>query len=601
MFEAYAGVRALPVRQAPYCPFPPASDRRAWEGAAARDRANLLTLYQQTREAPYPMCTASRFLAFTRTGSREAYETPYFFRRRKLIAAALHECLTGDGEAVDDVVDGVWCLCEETSWVISAHNVNAHPGARPASEQPLPDERSPYIDLFSAQTAMILSLTCALLGDRLDAVTPLIRRRVAREIEKRVLTPFETRDDFWWMGFIRADLCNWTPWIVSNVLVTAGIWLSDRDRLGTLAARALRMLDRWLAVVPPDGGCDEGVAYWNMAGGALLDCLEWLEPVCGLRFWEDEKLRAILRFPKLMHVGDGWFVNFADCDARPMLCGERLQTAGERIGDAELAALGAALRGTPSGQIADVPHMTRLLSRLFHPAAEAAQAASPGDAWLPDLQVRVARRGSWTLACKGGHNGESHNHNDVGSFVLYLDGKPLVIDVGNMTYTAKTFSPERYTLWNTRSANHNVPLVGTWEQVCGRERAASDVKPLPGGLSLSLEAAYPPEAGVRRMTRALTVDGAFAMRDEIALETAQPVTWVWMLYSRPELASDGAVLPGARLRFDPALTPRVEEIPVSDARMRQNYPGSVWRLTLTSRPGREHKQSFTIERTTIGE
>lgn len=601
MFEAYTGARALPVRQAPYCPFPPASDRRAWEGVATRDRDDLLSLYRQTREAPYPLCAASRFLAFTRTGSRAAYEEPYFFRRRKLIAAVLRECLTPDGEALDDVVDGVWCLCEETSWVISAHNTNAIPGARPASEQPLPDERSPYIDLFSAQTAMVLSLTCALLGDRLDAITPLIRRRVAREIEKRVLTPFETRDDFWWMGFLRADLCNWTPWIVSNVLVTAGVWLSDRDRLGALAARALRMLDRWLAVVPPDGGCDEGVAYWNMAGGALLDCLEWLEPVCGLSFWADEKLRAILRFPKLMRVSGGWFVNFADCDAHPALCGERLQAAGEHIGDAELIALGTALRGAPSDQISDVPHMARLLSRLFRPAAEASPTPAPGDVWLPGLQVRIARRNGWTLACKGGHNGESHNHNDVGSFVLYLDGQPLVIDVGNMTYTAKTFSPERYTLWNTRSANHNVPLISAWEQVCGRERAASDVQSLPDGLSLDFAAAYPPEAGVQRMTRALTVEGGFVLRDEIELADAQPVSWVWMLSVRPELTAKGARLGQALLRFDPTLTPSVEEIPITDARIRQNYPGSVWRLTLTARPGHEHRQIFTIERTTVGE
>lgn len=601
MFEAFAGVRALPVRQAPFCPFPPASDRRAWMGVAAEDRDDLVQWYQQIREEPYPMCTASRFLAFARTGSRQAYEEPYFFRRRKLAAAVLYECLTNSGEAMDDVVDGLWCLCEETSWVVSAHNVNAHPGARPAAEQPLPDERSPYIDLFSAQTAMILSLSCALLGRQLDEVTPMLRRRVAREIEKRVLTPFETRDDFWWMGFIRCDLCNWTPWIVSNILLTAGVWLSDRDRLGTLCARAVRMLDRWLDVVPPDGGCDEGVSYWNMAGGALLDCLEWLESVCGLRVWQDEKLAAIVRFPMRMRVGNGWFVNFADCDARPMLCGERLQAAGERIGDAGLAALGTALRGTPTGQIADVPHMTRLLSRLFHPPGKVDGAAPTGDVWLPDLQVRVVRRGGWTLACKGGHNGESHNHNDVGSFVLYLDGRPLVIDVGNMTYTAKTFSPERYTLWNTRSANHNVPLAGAWEQACGRERAASAVRPLANGLALDLAAAYPPQAGVKRMERALTVGDAFALEDEIELESALPITWVWMLYSRPELGAGQVRIDGARLRFDPVLEPGVEEIPVTDARMAQNYPGSVWRLTLTARPGRIHKQSFTIERTTNGD
>ena len=62
------------------------------------------------------------------------------------------------------------------------------------------------IDLFAAQTAMILSFVVYLTGAALDSVTPQVTRRVHLEIEKRILVPFETRDDFWWMGFLRKDL-----------------------------------------------------------------------------------------------------------------------------------------------------------------------------------------------------------------------------------------------------------------------------------------------------------------------------------------------------------------------------------------------------------
>ena len=70
------------------------------------------------------------------------------------------------------------------------------------------------------------------------------------------------------------------------------------------------------------------------------------------------------------------------------------------------------------------------------------------------------RRGGLYVAAKGGHNGESHNHNDIGNFIVYADGEPEIIDVGNCVYTAKTFGAERYELMNTRSKNHNVPLIG---------------------------------------------------------------------------------------------------------------------------------------------
>ena len=217
----------------------------------------------------------------------------------EMCAAVLGACATGDMGDLDDVIDGIWLICEESSWVISAHNGSDHPGVPPASERLLPDVANPYVDLFAAQTAMILSLACQLLGEGLDAVSPLVRRRVRLEVERRVLHPFETRDDFWWMGVVRKDLNNWTPWIVSNVMLAACAWVDDRPRLAALLERGMAMLDRYLNVIPADGGCDEGPGYWSMAGGALLDCLALLERVTGgrLTLWDDEKLGNILRFP----------------------------------------------------------------------------------------------------------------------------------------------------------------------------------------------------------------------------------------------------------------------------------------------------------------
>ena len=189
---------------------PTAEEHPAWERIGKLYAEELAALAKDYGGIPYPPRTASGFLAFTCTGSRSADEQPYFLRRRKLCAAVLACCVSANAP-LDDVIDGVWCVCEETSWVISAHNVNPIPGAPSAKEYPLPDIEKPYIDLFAAQTAMILSLTWRLLQRRLDDVTPLICRRIEKELRVRVLTPFLENDDFWWMGFRRSDLCNWTP------------------------------------------------------------------------------------------------------------------------------------------------------------------------------------------------------------------------------------------------------------------------------------------------------------------------------------------------------------------------------------------------------
>lgn len=575
---------------------PPATDRAAWENIPDDFRQEIRQLSAQYAPQPYPLRKATDFLSFVRTGSRAADEGPYFFRRRKLCAAALL-CCVDQTAAPDDVIDGIWCVCEESSWVISAHNINPVPGAPKAQDYPLPDVEKPYIDLFSAQTGMTLSLIHCLLKDRLDAVTPLLGQRIKREISRRVLAPFMETDDFWWMGFRRKDLCNWTPWIVSNVMLCACVWLKEKDALSALLDRALRMLDRWLDTVPADGGCDEGAGYWNMAGGALLDCLELLEQATDGRmtFWQEEKIRNILSFPRKAALGGGWFVNFADCDARPFLSGERLQYAGEKLSDPALTSLGIHMRGTLGDQINDVPHFSRLLKLLFHPAGREAAVPEAQDVWLPDLQLRVVRRGGMTLCCKGGHNGESHNHNDVGSFMLYADGQPEIIDAGNMRYTAKTFSDQRYTLWNVRAAYHNLPLIGGFEQQPGKAYAARDVRCLPNGLSLELSGTYDAAAGIESLRRRMELtESQCVLRDQIRLRRPAPVTWIWMLRNRPSIAGNTLLSGGIWIVFPSDLQCEMEEIPVTDSRMARNFPGSLWRVKVTGAPAAYDEAIFTI-------
>ena len=190
--------------------------------------------------------------------------------------------------------------------------------------------------------------------------------------------------------------------------------------------------------------------------------------------------------------------------------------------------------------------------------------------------MRLVRRGCMALCAKGGHNNESHNHNDVGSFMLYVDGEPEIVDAGNMIYTAKTFSSERYTLWNVRAAYHNLPLIG------GREQLA---------------AAYDEQAGVETCRRTLILsEDALRLEDSIELIAAQDVTWVFMLRHKPEITRGSLKAGRIHMTFDEALTPAAEEIPVTDGRMAGSFPGSLWRVLLTAGTARAHRQTFVVRR-----
>ncbi len=590
MLLEYIAAHPLTVHPAPQ--FPPMTDRAAWEALAPEDREDLLRLADRWRDQPWPLLTAGMYASFIRTGSRKDCETPYFARRVKLIAAAMHVCVTGETRDLPIVEDGLWLLCEETAWAISAHaNLNG--------DHPFPDDRGTIVDLFAAQTGMILSFIAQLLK---AALHPDLYSRVQREVERRVLRPFMAYDGEWWMGYVRKNLNNWTPWIVSNVMMAANCWAYGGEKL---YVRACDMLDRWLRCVPEDGGCDEGAGYWNMAGGAFLDCLMLLEQTANVTLWEVPKVRHMMAYPEKAHLGGGWFANFADCDARPILSGERLQYAGEKTGNAALTRMGQEMHGLPSGEVSDTPHLSRLLMRLFsRPAPLAAADAAPKDVWLPDLQVRIIERrkdgGSIMVAMKGGHNAESHNHNDVGSFLLCADGKMQAVDAGNMVYTSKTFSDKRYELWNCRSAYHSVPIIGGYEQCPGIEYAAREVEPLPDGLALDMAAAYPKETGVQSCRRTFCQNFAkLHVTDEIVLNEPAPVAWVLMLRDEPVI--DGACCHGRETGFRVSwrdsgeLNAAVERIDVTDVRMQKSYPGALWRLTLTAEAAANHRIHITLE------
>ena len=593
IFDAYLQEHALTLN-ARRCPYPKASDRAAWEALPCRE---ALLRWGDEALKGYPARPATAFLAFTRTGDRQADEKPYFARRRLLMGAALAECVEHNGRYLDAVVDGLWCVCEETSWVISAHNGSDHLGARPAKEHPLPDPANPYVDLFSAQTAATVAHVLCLLGGELDSVSPIIVRRARRELQARVIQPFLTRDDFWWMGFIRRDLNNWTPWIVSNAIDTMLLTLTDDGLLREGLARAMRMLDRYLAVMPADGGCDEGAAYWNMAGGSLLDCLESLRFATGADFYAEPLIRNIGAFPLNAHIAGDWYWNFADCDAKPLLDGERLYTYGVRTGNAALADLGARLF-SPGIPPRDTPQINRVLQALFTDVPRSSlPPATDRTVLLPALEAFAFERNGLYAAVKGGHNAESHNHNDVGTFLLFVDGEPAVVDAGNMVYTAKTFSAERYTLWNTRSRNHNLPLVGGMEQRAGADARATDLQIGANGVEMELAAAYPPGAHIERYRRSLVNDGAVTLTDTLALSSPLDVQWVFLLRHEPVQSAPGRIVAGnVTIDYDSSLIYGCEEYPVTDARMARSFPGSLWRVTLTSAPATKHEAVFRLTR-----
>ncbi len=584
-------------------PFPPASDRDAWQALPADRGPRLIDRGERRAGAPWPTLPATAFLEYKRNGNRSNYERIRGERRAHLADLVLAECAEAKGRFLDDIADGIWVTCEETFW-----GVPAHLGLQRAGTG-LPDVAEPVVDLFAGETASLLAWAEYLLGPALNSVSPLVGERIRIETDRRVLTPCFDRVDFWWMGLDPKgrDVNNWNPWINSNWLTAALLLERDPERRSAAVHKILHSLDAFLAAYHEDGGCDEGPSYWFRAGGSLFDCLELLRSASGgaIDFYSLPLVREIGRYIYRAHIANDWVIDFADASAKLKLSGGLIFRYGRRIADPRMQALGAwaaARNGVvPGGS----DSLGRILPALFDREIADAPKSQPmvRDVWLPGIQVMAARMQDGSaqglyLAAQGGHNAESHNHNDVGNFIVYADGVPAIIDIGVETYSAKTFSPRRYEIWTMQSAWHNLPTIDGVMQGAGRQFAAREVAyrsdDTASEFRLDIAKAYPPQAGVSSWNRVLRLDRGRAeidVRDSCVLaKAARRIAWTLMCAVRPlevaagELRLDGGYPSGpVRIIYDPrALTVSIEAVTITDGRLRASWGDRLYRVLLTA-------------------
>ena len=589
-------------------PFPRAQERAGWEELPADAREALTAAGERQLKTTWDVLPAAGALEFALNGNRSRYEAMRDRRRQKLQDLVLAECVQANGRFVDEIVNGIWLISEETFW-----GVPAHLGAQKAGVG-LPDVTEPIVELFGAETAALLAWTSYLLEPQLRKVSPLVPERIRLETARRILTPCLERDDFSWMGFRGSPPNNWNPWICSNWLTAALLVEPDEKRRIAAVRKIVRCLDNFLDGYADDGGCDEGPSYWGRAGASLFDCLELLHTATGgeLNAFDQPLVHQIGLYICRAHIADEWYTNFSDAPARVSAEGDLICRFGRRLGDADMmrhGAWAAFARGEsalPGGSIGrQLPALFGLADLRKAPRAQALLR----DAWMPGIGVMTARRRAGSvqglyLAAEAGNNGKSHNHNDVGNFIVYADGAPAIIDVGVETYTAKTFSPQRYEIWTMQSAFHNCPTIGGVMQSAGRRFAASAVRCRQGDetaeLSMDIAPAYPSEANLESWKRSVRLDRArnqVEVTDEYSLkQTPKEIALTLMTPCRVSHQPGALSLEGrVRIAHDASLAPSVEEIKLDDPRLRGVWGERIYRVLLrAASPARQGQWSMRI-------
>jgi len=482
------------LRPAPHGLGRPASDREAWGRLAALpEAAGVLRDAERLISASIPDLPDALYLEFTTSGNRRNYEKPYGQRSHQLGTLLLAECLEYKGRFLPALERNILARCDERSWTMPAHDgsLGNFKGTKLT------------IDLGSSARGWLLASADAWVGDKL---TPAVRERLRSEVKRRVLDPYLAAvrtgsiGGNWWM---RGDN-NWNA-VCSAGVVCCALALLDApaDRAEVLAAMEISN-PVFISGFTGDGYCSEGMGYWNYGFGHFVTMGLAVREATGgrLDIFQGEKLQRIAEYARGYQIQPGCSPYFADGGGGP---------APDVWALLRQAYPDAVPADTPFYPLLCGGHSTIGLRAFGQepPVSTAKDAGLPLRTWFRDAQVLITRSaaGSGTpfgAAIKGGHNAEQHNHNDVGSYAVVLNGLEMMGDPGGEIYTRRTFSRERYTSKMLNSYGHPVPVVAGQLQPTGRQRAARIVDAVfedaRDRLELDLKAAYavPSLTGLRR-------------------------------------------------------------------------------------------------------
>jgi len=458
---------------------------------------------------PMPELTEELYHEFYVNGSRLPFESAYFERRRRLARAAI--CALLDKTSVRDhwlgtLRDKTLDVFSEFSWALPAH-VNS-----PSGRDPL------HIDLFSAETANLmaelLTLFPAVFSPEQVAA---IKSRVRRDFSENYVNRHE---DFFWTKAAN----NWNAVCHQGVVGAALALEEDTALLARVLSLAKKYLPLFLRGFGSDGACSEGPGYWQYGFGWFCVLNEQLETRTQGRLSlieGDPHVREIALFGPRVTLTNFHFVNFSDSPRTGALSPSLLTYLGKRLRNENLLAharksyerldqTGLNLQG----QRTDLLYFVRLLLNTPEDTT-VDHSLEPEDFFFKDLAVLVAagrdtNRHLWEFAAKGGNNAEQHNHNDCGSYLLNIDGSPVIIEIGAPEYTKDFFRENRYQYLAARTLGHSLPIVNGREQAAGPQYASKvisyELAPKYAEFSVDLAECYPSDAHCTELIRSFYFD-----------------------------------------------------------------------------------------------
>ena len=516
----------------------------------------------------------SKFRLFKEKGDRTSYQETFFKRQHRVYAMALMTLIYPENEEYLELLqDTIWEICDQYVWALPAHIEN------------IDINNNTELDLDATTTAMALAMIKVMLDDRLH---PLIKSRIDHEIDRRLVKPFMARR---WHWEYRQN--NWTSVCAGATGCT--IMLNRPELFSMVQDRLNADMADYISSYKDDGVCVEGPGYWNYGFSYFIEYAEMQRTFTKgqVDLLKDEKIKKISTFLQKLFLDKGVIVNYGDCGAGVTV------PAGFMYGLKTLYPADVQL--PPADKMTVEVHYFPSCIRAFtyyDPSFVSEDISENAEYYMGDCGWFVKRTPKYGFGARGGCNGESHNHNDVGSFILSVDNEQLLIDMGARPYTRQYFEHNtRYTYLETSSRGHNVPIInGKYEANVPEAYPTTSFE--NGVFSVDFAVAYDiPE--LKKLTRNYSFsDTGVGICDKFDIEGDCTFTERFVSYVEPKISGGVIDYGKAKIKFDEKLaSARVEK---DIHALELNIDGSLKKgvdVYLASIDVKEPKDkfSFTIE------
>ncbi|GHV04260.1 hypothetical protein FACS189485_09280 [Spirochaetia bacterium] len=434
----------------------------------------------------------SRFKLFDTDGNRIEYETYYFERRQRLAVLALSSWLWEAPEDIAALEDCIWAICGEYTWCLPAHMGGTTLSPDSYGGSPKAKDNDTRLDLFACETGFALAECCAMLEDHL---APAVAARARGEVRRRVLHSYLEYGELWWWELLENNWCA----VCAGSIAGAAMYLAEDDLfLAGILQKLMPTFNQYIGSFYPDGASAEGLSYWTYGMSFYVSFGDLLFQRTGgkINIFKDPQFKKIAAFQQQCYFPGGRVIFFSDASDKDMFRIGLSSYLAEHLEGIKVPAL-------PYNAVSQADGGSGLLDpcgRFASALRDLVWARENIPLTDDEPRVTVFPDAEWLLcsgaretgfAAKGGHNDESHNHNDVGNFIFYKNGKMIICDLGAGEYTRDYFGDKRYDIFCNRSEGHNVPIINGCGQEAGREFRSRDCRiSSDGNMILDMAGSY---------------------------------------------------------------------------------------------------------------